>query len=171
LSRAVAALDQPLPGAALTLDVGEWHPKLVRLYRYWTELAQRAGGVPLRRSFDPTEVPELLSHIWMLDIQYEPTFRLRYRLLGTRIEHLLGRFLRGHWLDECHPWVRHSDYFARYRQVARSGIPSWRKGPPSFWHDKVAVLENVVLPFSERGQRVDCFMILTRFYRANGAEL
>jgi hypothetical protein len=157
---------------AHTVDTTDWHPKLVRLYRYWVTLSEQAGGTPLRRSFDPTVVPDLLSHIWMLDIQLEPTFRLRYRLLGTRIEHLLGRLLRGCWLDECHPHIQqHHDYFERYREVAVTGIPSRRKKPPSFWHDKVSLIENLVLPFSEHGGRADCFMIQTRFYRSDGKEM
>jgi len=154
------------------VDTTDWHPKLVRLYHYWVELSQQAGGgVPLRRSFDAARVPDLLPQIWMLDIQYEPTYRLRYRLLGTRIERQLGRHLRGHWIDECLPPIKNHEYVSRYQGVSTTGIPSRRKGPPTFWQDKVAMIENVVLPFSERGERVDCFMIETRFYRSDGNEM
>jgi len=160
----------PLP-AALALDTSGWHPELGQLYRYWVTLRGPGVFAPLRHRFDPVAVPQQLSHIWMLDIQHEPEFRVRYRLLGTKVEEVLGRALRGRWLDECHSWARHSSYFTRYREVAETGVPSWRKGPPMFWHDKVGVIENVILPLSETGRRVDHFLIESRFYRPDGEEI
>jgi len=157
--------------AALSVDTSAWHPGLAQLYRYWVTLHDPSICAPLRRRFDPIAVPQLLSHLWMLDIQHEPEFRLRYRLLGTRVEQVLGRALKGQWLDECHPWAKHPTYFVRYREVMDTGIPSWRKGPPMFWHDKVGVIENVILPLSESGERVDYFLIETRFYRPDGVEM
>ena|SRR5579863_7178926 len=160
-----------VPRPAHCVDTTDWHPKLVRLYRYWVELSRQAGGgIPLRRSFDATLVPDLLPQIWMLDIQYEPTYRLRYRLLGTRIERQLGRQLRGRWLDECTPQIANTDYVTRYRNVSLTGIPSHRKGVPTFWHDKVATIENVVLPFTEQGSCASCLMVHTRFYHSDGKE-
>ena len=156
---------------ALSVDTAAWHPGLAQLYRYWVTLSEPGVRAPLRRRFDPIAVPQLLSHLWMLDIQHEPAFRLRYRLLGTRVEQVLGRALKGQWLDECHPWAKHPTYLVRYREVMDTGIPSWRKGPPMFWHDKVGVIENVILPMSEGGERIDYFLIETRFYRSNGVEM
>jgi hypothetical protein len=156
---------------ALSVDTAAWHPGLAQLYRYWVTLSEPGVCAPLRRRFDPIAVPQLLSHLWMLDIQHEPAFRLRYRLLGTRVEQVLGRALKGQWLDECHPWAKHPAYLVRYREVMDTGIPSWRKGPPMFWHDKVGVIENVILPMSEGGERVDYFLIETRFYRPDGVEM
>lgn len=161
----------PAAQAALSVDTSAWHPGLAQLYRYWVTLSEPGLCAPLRRRFDPVAVPQLLSHLWMLDIQHEPDFRLRYRLLGTRVEQVLGRALKGQWLDECHPWAKHPTYFARFREVMDTGVPNWRKGPPMFWHDKVSVIENVILPLSEAGQRVDYFLIETRFYRQDGVEM
>ena len=165
----IEAVSAPPP--AHCIDTTDWHPQLVRLYRYWVELSrQDGGGIPLRRSFDAAAVPDLLPQIWMLDIQYEPTYRLRYRLLGTRIERQLGRQLRGRWIDESTPAIANSDYLARYQSVSLTGIPSRRKGVPTFWQDKVAAIENVVLPFTELGGRASCLMVHTRFYRSDGKE-
>lgn len=157
--------------SAPSIDTSHWHAGLAQLYEYWLTLSAPGLCAPLRRRFDAVAVPQLLSHLWMLDIEHEPEFRLRYRLLGTRVEQVLGRGLKGRWLDECHPWAKHPGYFVRYREVMETGVPSWRKGPPLFWHDKIGVIENVVLPLSETGRRVDQFLIETRFYRPDGIEI
>ena len=75
----------PVAQTPLSVDTSGWHPGLAQLYRYWVTLSEPNLCAPLRRRFDPVAVPQLLSHLWMLDIQHEPEFRLRYRLLGTRV--------------------------------------------------------------------------------------
>jgi hypothetical protein len=65
------------------------HPMLVALYRYWD--GKRGGRtMPARRDLDPSEIPRLLPHIYMVDVLRDP-LRFRYRLIGTAICNFLGR--------------------------------------------------------------------------------
>jgi hypothetical protein len=61
--------------------------------------------------------------------------------------------------------------FKRYHRIAETGVPSWRRGRPLFWFDKVAEIENVLLPLARDGRTVDMFVAHTRFYGSEGVEL
>ena len=150
------------------LDVSAWHPRAARLYRYWQSVAP-PDALPGRRHFDPIDIPELLSCIWLLDVQRHP-FRLRYRLAGTAIVEALGREVTGQWLDEAHPRVREeAAFFVRYRGVVENGEPSWRKGLPRLWtHRDFGNIENLLLPLAQDGRSVDMLCAFTVFYRRDG---
>lgn len=55
-----------------------------QLARYWLELADAAGGVPLRSAFDPRRVRMLLARLIVLEHLGDDDFR--YRLLGTEVD-------------------------------------------------------------------------------------
>ena len=56
-----------------------------QLARYWWELANAAGGVPLRSAFDPARVASLLQRLIVVEHLGGGDFR--YRLLGTEVDH------------------------------------------------------------------------------------
>ena len=56
-----------------------------QLARYWQELADAAGGVPLRSAFDPGRVRRLLPRLIVVEHLGDHDFR--YRLLGTEVDH------------------------------------------------------------------------------------
>jgi len=90
--------------------------KLVRqLYDWWSGNAGPAG-IPDRSAFDFLEHRLLMPNVVIADVEPEP-FRIRYRLVGTRIVHNLGIDFTGRYLDDllgpqfAIPWA---DY---YRQA------------------------------------------------------
>jgi hypothetical protein len=90
--------------------------KLVRtLYDWWSANVGPAG-IPDRGAFDLIEHRLLMPCVLISDVEPEP-FRIRYRLVGTRIVANLGVDFTGRYLDEflgpnfTVPWV---DY---YRQA------------------------------------------------------
>jgi len=147
-----------------------WNPKVRRLYEYWRSIHPETG-LPGRQHFEPLDIPDLLSTLWLLDVQHEP-FRLRYRLVGTKIVERLGREVTGQWLDEAHSNVANDPtYFDRYRLVVTQKEPSWRKGRPIFKQDThVAVLENLILPLAADGETVNTLLIITIRYTEDGRE-
>jgi len=151
------------------LKTEQWHPRAVRLYRYWRSIAP-GGALPGRQHLDPIDIAELLSCIWLLDVQRSP-FRLRYRLAGTTIIEALGREVTGQWLDEAHPHIEdRAGFIARYSGVVESGQPSWRKGHARLWtHRDFGVVENLLLPFARDGHAVDMLCALTVIYRRDGS--
>lgn len=150
------------------LDTSLWHPRAQRLYRYWRSISP-SGALPGRQHFDPVDIPDLLSCLWLLDVQRAP-FRLRYRLAGTTIVEAIGREVTGQWLDEAHPDIEdRAGFLARYSGVVERGQPSWRKGYPRLWaHRDFDLVENLLLPFARDGQTVDMLCALTVLYRRDG---
>jgi hypothetical protein len=147
-----------------------WHPRLQRLYQYWQDI-HPPDGLPGRQHFDPIDIPNLLSNLWLLEVQREP-FRLRYRLAGTSIVYAAQREVTGQWLDDVRPQVRAiPEYFDRYRAVVDTKMPSWRRGPPNFQLDAIfASVENVFLPLARDGQNVDMILAGTVYFRIDKTE-
>jgi hypothetical protein len=137
-------------------------------YDYWRAI-HPATGLPRRQDFDPTRVPDLLPGIWLLDVQHVP-FRLRYRLVGTRIVTAIGREVTGLWLDEAHRHIAgEAWYLERYRRVVTSAVPSRRRGRVLLWrHDDYRAMENLVVPFADDGSTPNILAVLTVLYRFDG---
>jgi len=138
-----------------------WHPLIRGIHSYWQSIHPNED-LPGRRHFDPIQVPELLPHIWLLDVQAEP-FSLRYRLAGTMIVQLLGREVTGLSFAEAHPDISpDSAYLEIYRLAARKGVPSWRRGTPNFFtRPDVASVETIILPLADDGKHVDILLLLS----------
>jgi len=146
------------------------HPRLRHAYQYWCTV--RPGeAFPGRQHIDPFQMRDFLPYVWMVDVQPEP-FRLRYRLVGTRIVTAMGREVTGLWVDEAHPHLRTCEsYLERSREVVRTGVPSWRRGAPNLWeHDTFSSVENLILPLAADGETIDMLFIVSVFYRDDGSE-
>jgi hypothetical protein len=147
-----------------------WDPDIQAIFAYWRSIAP-PGKLPGPQHLHPVAIAELLPGIWILDVQREP-FRLRYREVGARVVHGIGRDVTGRWLDEAHPDIgTQPAYLERYRRVVETGIPSWRRGPPrlSIRLD-FNVIENIVLPFATDGETVDMLLVLTAFHSGQPSE-
>ena len=153
----------------LDIDTEAWHPRALRLYRYWQSIRPPEGGPPRRGAFDPVAVPDLLPSICLLDVLREP-FRLRYRLVGTGIVAAVGREVTGRSLEEAHPHIRdNAQFLDRYRKVVETGIPSWRKGKPRLWTNRdIGMIENLIVPLAMDGRTVDILCASTVLYRPDG---
>lgn len=145
-----------------------WDPRLLQLLEYWHACAP-PGRLPGRQHINPSDIPKLLPGIWLLDVQRDP-FRLRYRLVGTRIVEAIGREVTGQWLDQAHPHVGDtSAFYRRYRAAVEQRLPSRRKGPATLWsHEDYRTIENIILPLAADGETVDMLLVLTVLLRADG---
>ncbi|GAB2176190.1 PAS domain-containing protein [Dongia sp. agr-C8] len=87
--------------------------KVKALHDWWRAAGDAAGGIPDRRDFDPTRFPRLLPNMIICEAVADP-FRIRYRLVGTKVADVLNIDFTGHYLDELldgatdTPW---QDYF------------------------------------------------------------
>ncbi len=82
------------------IDAGQVASQRVHEFeRYWSGKA--AGGQPPRRAaIDPVEIPRLLPYLIIADIERTP-FRVRYRLVGTRVAEANGSDFTNRYLDAC----------------------------------------------------------------------
>ncbi len=155
------------------IDTSAWHPKLRRLNDYWRSIHPR-DGLPGRQHLDPLAIPDILPHLWLMDVQRGP-FRLKYRLLGTLLVEWIGKDHTGRWLDEVHPHVLESaDPLAqgtgalpRLKSVVDTGVPNWRRGKPTLFlaHKDFVEIERLVLPLASDGRNVDVLIAATVFHR------
>lgn len=154
-------------------DSSGWHPDLQALYRYWRGI-HPASGLPGRQHLDPVHLKTYLPRIWLVDLQADP-FRVRYRLVGTRIVELAGRELTGLWLDEAHPeWAAGPGALDRFKSVAASGVPNHSRGRPRLSLAAKAdfiEVENVYYPLASDGRMVDVIMSYTVFYASDGTTI
>lgn len=92
---------------------------LVRALHDWWRSNCGASGIPDRADFDIVEHKNLMNNLLVSDVEPDP-FRIRYRLVGTRVVRNLGAEFTGRYLDELlrpgypTPWM---DYYqASYRE-------------------------------------------------------
>jgi PAS domain len=158
----------------LAVDDSSWSPALRAFHRYWLSRRPEPDLLPGRQHIDPFDLQEFLPRIWLLDVQRDP-FRLRYRLMGTRICELIGKDLTGCWLEEAHPHaVRETDNFARFRRAVETGEPSRRRGKPNLFLASKAdftEIENAAFPLARDGRNTDMLLIYSIFYTTKGVEL
>ncbi|MBI3516845.1 MAG: PAS domain-containing protein [Proteobacteria bacterium] len=153
------------------IDNAQFHPKVRQLHDYWLSI-HPAGGLPGRQHFDPHQVPRLLSGLRLVEVQPVP-FRLRYRLIGSKIDHVIGRNFTGRWVDEVHAGdPNYPALLEDYRSTVAQRQPSWRRGPPRVrHHDKCSILEVIRLPLASDGQTVNMVLSLTLFFDHKGQEI
>jgi hypothetical protein len=153
------------------IDSAQFHPKIRQLYDYWMSI-HPPGGLPGRQHFDPHQVPRLLSGLRLVEVQPRP-LRLRYRLIGSKIDQIIGHSFTGRWVDEVHAGdPNYPALLEDYRSTVALRRPTWRRGPPRVRHDdKCSILEVIRLPLASDGQAVDMVLSLTLFFDFKGQEI
>ena len=108
--------------------------------------------MPSRADIDPADIRHLLPAIALVDIEPEP-FRVRYRVVGTRLVQDMGHDFTGLYLDELR-FDRPDELLALYRRAADERAPAfrsftWRRPDGIVWG-----FETAILPLSDDGVRV-----------------
>lgn len=131
------------------------------LLEYWLKI-QPADRLPGRNHFDPLDVPHLLPHIILADVERDP-YRFRCRLMGTTVVKAFRNDLTGRYLDEALDDFNNTDAYRQRVEVVETWMPSYYKGPStlSFALD-FSDLEGIHLPLATDGETVD--MILSAFF-------
>lgn len=147
----------------------EPHPKIRRMIAHWESLAPGPGILPGRQHFDPIQVPDLLPHIWLIDVERSPKLRFRYRLLGTALIEAGVPMRRGDYFDEVENQPARDEVADTLEWVVHERQPDWRRGKPKVAHNRhVSELERVMLPLAADGETVDMLLGLTLFYWDDG---
>jgi hypothetical protein len=96
-------------------------PLLRGVASYWRGKL-RQDRLPGRHDIDPIEIPQFLSHLYLIEIERDPE-RFRHRLIGTQIAEWAGRDATGTYVDELDYGPHRSTMIAEYREVAARGLP------------------------------------------------
>jgi hypothetical protein len=139
-------------------------------YEYWLSIAP-PGCLPGRQHIRPEDLVPILSRLWLLDVFRNP-LRFRYRLVGTDITRSVQREMTGLWLDEVQPGsVLNVNMRDRYRYIAETARPTWRRGPTYWQRDPThRIVENCVLPLATDGETVDKIVAVSVMFDAGGRE-
>lgn len=128
-------------------------PRLQQLYDYW-QSKRREGRLPRRADIDPTEIPQLMPNLLLVDVEYNP-FRVRYRLVGTQVVEATGFEFTGRYLDEIVLPDDEGPFLESYQLAAEQKVPVLARIK---WHldaDTIGEYDACFLPLSEDGVTVD----------------
>jgi hypothetical protein len=154
-------------GGAL-IDRSQLHPDCGKLLDYWLSL-HPPQKLPGRQHLEPTDIAPLLPHIRLVEVHRTP-LRFRYRLLGTHVDSVHGRSLKGQWLDEAYADdAQGVTLIADYREVVEVAAPTWRRGRPRVLPDpNCAELEVLRLPLAADGRTVDMILAISLYFDRAG---
>jgi hypothetical protein len=142
------------------------HPKIQRVLAHWRSMAPGPGLLPGRQHLDPVNLPDLLAHLWLVDVVRGERVRYRFRLIGGEIFDAGAPMRRGMFLDELGERIDQADAHAIFDAVTRDHLPDWRRGQSIITHSRyVASLERIILPLAADGRTVDVLLGATVFYR------
>jgi hypothetical protein len=141
--------------------------RLHLLRGYW---GQRCGigGMPGRRDIDPVDIPHLLPHIALVDIERVP-LRFRYRLVGTRMVEVLGWDPTGQYLDSESELGESAvlSVLAPIMHVVSTAEPLASSGRIAWDNGSIVDSEWIFLPLSDDGCQVTMVLIGADFFSRN----
>ena len=131
-------------------------------YAYW-RLTVSGNQVPARPDIVPAEIPRLLAHVVLLDVQRVPQLDFRYRLVGTTVvEHLFSDYT-GTWFSQIEHQRDPSGAWENCRRVALSGRPLLANTEYVGPHQGFRRAEDVILPLAEDGTTVDSLLLFIQY--------
>jgi hypothetical protein len=143
---------------AIWTDIGKsTAPMVKQLHEYW--MSKRGGAViPDRSLIDPAEMKPLLPNILIAEPSHPP-FRVRYRLVGSRVAAASGLDITGRYLDEMIaaddvPWQ------ACYQRVWSERIPLYGDVTVATLHGDQFGYEFAIFPLSRGGESVEQFIAI-----------
>ena len=122
---------------------------------YWRGiLASRA--MPAPEDLDPLLIPRnVLPHVTLLDIEYEPRKRFRWRLIGTAITELLHRDLTGRYWDEIYTGDELNIFATAVDHVLGTCAPLRFTAKAHVAGKEFYDAEHIYLPLSRDGERIE----------------
>jgi hypothetical protein len=137
--------------------------KLIRTLHDWWRAGSGSGGIPDRSAFDLVEHRLLMPNVLISDVETEP-FRIRYRLVGTRVVNNLGMDFTGRYLDDLIgtdfsvPWTRYYRQSYEARRPLMGILTEPTKSGNTFTY------EFGIFPISRGGDAVAQFIALEDYF-------
>lgn len=137
------------------------HPQLRELHSYW--LKKKADQRwPRRVAIDPVDLGFCLGYLALAEI--ETPFRVRYRLVGTKLCELYGADPTGFYIDQLYTPGFRSHVLAAYRNTVEQGTPFYDEPFFGVFRFRLGYYR-LLLPLSTDGERVD--RVLSGIYPAD----
>lgn len=143
------------------------HPKVRLLAEYWQAI-HPATGLPGRQHFDPCDIPSILRHLFLIDID-APHSRFTWRLMGTALVSIFGRDHTGLPLEGAYRAGTRAHSYQALCTVVTTKQPQWRRAPAAFAEDRdYLTMERVVFPLARDGTTVDMALGMILAHQKDG---
>lgn len=132
-----------------------------RALAYWQE-KRGARPMPSRRDIEPTEIPDLLANVVLVDVSHDP-LDFRYRLIGTAIVARIAFDYTGKHFTELAHQQPGSQVWETALRICRERTPVISDIPyvgPDEW---VRGYRDLYLPLSDDGETVNMIMGIVEF--------
>jgi hypothetical protein len=144
------------------LDLASAAPRLRAAFDYWS--GKRHGRpMPSRRDLDPCDIPQLLPHIVLVDVQHEPTLDFRYRLIGSAVLDRMAEDLNGLFMSEIPHQRRGTAFWNNYAMVAEGRRPRFVDVTYVGPDQRVRGVQDMLMPLSNDGDKVNMIFAAVEF--------
>lgn len=144
-------------------DIGQSRSPLVKALHDWWQSKRRPSGTPDRSDLDPADLVPLLPNLLLAEAKHKP-FRIRYRLIGTKIAAGTGFPLTGRYLDELLPAGSDLDWLDHYRRVYDSRLPLAGSVAVPTTTGANYTYEFGIFPLTLGGDRIEQFVALEDYF-------
>ena len=137
------------------------HPRFRRLADYLASKVP-AGTLPGRQHIEPTEIPDLLPWIMLVDVIAEPAAALRYRirLVGTEVVTIQGSDATGKFVPDVLNKDEVNSILQEYGEIVRSGRPRYRRDIVATTGREHVRYRRVAFPLARDGEHVDVLIFV-----------
>ncbi len=131
------------------------------LHGWW--LSKCAGDIPDRADFDPADFKPLLPYLFIADVEREP-FRIRYRLVGTKVVDATGMNITGLYLDELLPPNPEEPWLEYYRRAYEERAPVFGCSEAPTLSGGRFTYEFGLFPLRRGGREVEQFVAIEDYF-------
>jgi len=137
-----------------------------QLFDFWQNRCGN-GRIPARSDIDPAEILPLLPNIIMVEFELAP-FRVRFRLVGTKVVEVTGFEFTGRYLDEIASEADAAPFAECYKIACRKQVPVARRITWRFDRETTGDYDFAVFPlesdgsFATQGIAIECFARLRK---------
>lgn len=137
------------------------HPRFRRLADY---LASKAppGKLPGRQHIEPTEIPDLLPWVMLVEViaQADAEPRYRIRLVGTEVVDIQGVDGTGRYVEEVLNKAEAAIIMQGYGEIVRSHVPGYRQGVVATVGREHVHYTRMAFPLARDGEHVDMLIFV-----------
>lgn len=119
--------------------------------------------MPCRADIEPTEIPRLLQHIALVDVEAEP-LRFHFRLVGTHITQAVDRDSTGCYFEEVYQGETFDDMVRLYSVAVHAKKPVRHMSRAIYAGKDYRQYESIHLPLSEDGNTVNMILAGLEFF-------
>jgi hypothetical protein len=153
-----------MPGMPVWTDIARNQSEKVKALQEWWESRRRvlpsgALDIPDRGDLDPTDLLSLLPNLLLADVEHDP-FRIRYRLVGTRVAAVTAFEFTGRYLDDLLGPDPDIDWVDYYRMVYESRRPLMGTATVPTTSGATATYEFGIFPLTRGGERIEQFVAI-----------